>query len=160
MNIREKIHWVINEAYPSLELLQDDYFIIGSAALILTGIEITDTRDIDILTSDRDANRLRGMWKSRLVENHTTTNDDLFRSNFSRYHFGALDVEILGDLEVQKDNQWKRLIIQDYIIHSEKGIQLKLPSIEEQKRIFQWFGRDKDIIKLDLIERHKSDCIL
>ncbi|MDL2322995.1 hypothetical protein LJC52_03315, partial [Bacteroidales bacterium OttesenSCG-928-A17] len=138
----EKINQVIKEAYPALESLQDDYFIIGSAALILSGVEVGHTSDIDILTSDRDANYLKKVWKEKHVKEYQPKQNDLFRSNFSRYNFEFLDVEIMGDLAVRKNNDWKPLIIQDYTYFSRDEIRIKLPTMEEQKRILKWFGRD------------------
>lgn len=148
----EKINQVLREAYPALKLLQDDCFVIGSAALILSGVEIDYTSDIDILTSERDANCLKEVWKDKHVKGYVTQQDDLFRSNFSRYDFGAMDVEIMGNLEVWKDNSWEPLIIRDYTHFTRDDIRVKLPTIEELKRILRWFGRDKDFQKLKLIE--------
>lgn len=157
MNITEKILSVIEEAYPTLKLLQNDFFIIGSSALILTGIGVGDTLDIDILTSSNDADFLRKSWKNRLLKGYKPQqNDDLFRSNFSRYNFSLLDIEILGELEVKKNNNWERLIIQDYTVISKDEIEIKLPTIKEQERILRLFGRDKDIFKLNFIEKYNA----
>lgn len=152
MNINEKIYSVIKKAYPDLKNLQDDYFVIGSCALILSGVKIENTSDIDIVTSNKNANYLKKIWEKKLIKDYVTTQDDLFRSNFSRYDFGVLAIEIMGNLEVRKNKHWKPLIIQDYTIFSQDEIQIKLPTIEEQKRILKWFGRDKDLMKLKLIE--------
>ena len=157
VNITEKIYSVIKEAYPTLKLLQNDFFIIGSSALILTGIEIEDTLDIDILTSSKDADFLKQSWKDRCIKEYNTQDNDLFRSNFSRYNFNLLDVEILGELEVQRNNNWEQLIIQDYTVISKDEIEIKLPTIKELERILKLFGRDKDILKLGLIEKHKAN---
>ena len=153
MDIKEKIISVIREAYPYIKQIQDDCFVIGSAALILSGVEIENTFDIDIVTSNRDADFLRKEWKERFVDNHISKHDNLFRSNFSRYNFDILDIEIMGNLKVYKNSVWEPLIIQDYIIFSENEIKIKLPTIKEQKRILEWFGRDKDMIKLNLIKK-------
>lgn len=83
----------------------------------------------------------------------------MFRSNFSRYNFSLLDIEILGELEVKKNNNWERLIIQDYTVISKDEIEIKLPTIKEQERILRLFGRDKDIFKLNFIEKYNYGSI-
>lgn len=156
ISINEKIVKVVTESYPTLKLLKDDFFVIGSSALILTGIEAGNTSDIDILTSNRDADFLREIWKDKQIKAHTPKRSDLFRSNFSRYKFDILDIEILGELEVNKNNRWEKLIIQEFTTITNKEIQIKIPTLKEQERIFKWFGREKDIIKAELIQQYRA----
>lgn len=154
--MNKKIFSVIYDAYPALKLLPDDYFIIGSAALVLTGIDIKNIPDIDILTSDRNANYLKEIWKDKLVENHITKRDDLFSSNFAHYNFEALDIEVMGNLKIQNNNKWEPLIIQDYVIISDGEMQIKVPTLQEQERILKLFGREKDLVKLNLIATFRN----
>ncbi len=154
MNINTKISTVLQKAYPALKQLQDDYFIIGSSALNLCGTEI-ETADIDILLSRRDSAYLQNTWADKLIKDHVTQNDHLFRSDLSRFNFGELDIEIMPELEVNKNGIWVPLYVQDYFTIDLNGMQIKLPTIEEQKRIFNFFGREKDLKKIKLIEeRH------
>ena len=155
MNIKEKIHFTLNEAYPSLKNVKDDYFIIGSSALILSGIEIKNTHDIDILLTDRDVFYLQTEWENRMIKDYITQEDDLFRSTFSRYRFEKMDVETIGNLEVNKNGIWKPLKIEDYTIITLDTIQIKIPTLEEQMRIFNLFGREKDLEKIKLMSTAK-----
>jgi len=97
--IKKKIIAVLEKAHPALNQLQDEFFIIGTSALILSDIPINDTKDIDLLTSSRDADNLKKLWKERLL-NYKPTEITRFKSNFARFQFGSLDVEVMGDLEV------------------------------------------------------------
>jgi len=78
----------------------------------------------------------------------------LFRSNFARFDFGELDIEVMGGLEVFNSNEWRVLQIKDWIELSVGECKIKIPTVEEQKRIFYLFGREKDKLKAELIERY------
>lgn len=160
MSVERKIYNVLEKAYLGLKVLHDDYFIIGSSALTLSGISIENTQDIDILMSSRDADCVKKVWSNRVVKNHITKQDNLFRSNFSRYHFEMLDIEIMGNLEVNRNGIWAPLIIQDYVTLIFNDIEIKIPTIEEQKRILNLFGREKDFEKLKLIEKRHTTARL
>lgn len=160
MDIKSKIHSVLGEAYSELKLLQNDFFIIGSAALILSGVGISNTNDIDILVSDKDAGNLKMVWKDRIDRNYITQRDDLFRSDFSRYRFGMLDIEAMGNLEVNKNGTWTPLKVYEFVTYPLNDIQIKMPTIKEQKRILNFFGREKDKEKIKLIEGHEQyNCL-
>ncbi len=159
MNIGTKIATVLREACPTLTQLKDDYFIIGSAALNLYGIEI-ETSDIDIIVSDRDAIYLQTAWADKVKHNHVTQNDHLFRSNLTRFDFGLLDIETIGELEVNKNGTWMPLHVQECRTLNLDGMQIKLPTIEELTRIFYLFGREKDLAKIKQIEEHFTSYFL
>ena len=159
MNLEEKIYTVLDKVYPDLKLLYDDYFIIGTSALILSGFKIESTYDIDILMSNKDANYLKKVWKEKNIVDHITERDDLFRSNFSRYDFDLLDIEIMGNLEVNNNGHWIPLTINEYATFTLNDIEIKIPTIQEQKRIYKLFGRDKDIEKIILIEKQEKSVM-
>lgn len=156
IDIKSKIISVLRDALPELRLLNDAFYIIGAAALILSDVKLDHTSDIDILTSDADAETLKLLWHDRIIEMHDPKNNELFRSNFARYRFTHVDIEIMGCLEVKKESGWIPLIINEYNIFSVDFFQVKMPTLEEQKRILQWFGRDKDLEKIELYLRDFS----
>src|SRR6187402_3009245 len=116
MILSQKISFVMHQAYPALSRLEDDYFLIGSSALALTGINIASTNDIDILTSRKNADDLKLSWSSRLKANYQPDGGSLFRSNFARFDFSTMDIEVMGALEVKKNNTWIPVIVQDYFL--------------------------------------------
>jgi len=61
----------------------------------------------------------------------------------------------MGNLEVHHNGKWDILEIGEWI--SLQGTTLKIPTLEEQKRILTIFGRPKDLLRLQLIERHLQD---
>jgi hypothetical protein len=70
IDIKSKIISVLRDALPELRLLNDAFYIIGAAALILSDVKLDHTSDIDILTSDADAETLKLLWHDRLIEMH------------------------------------------------------------------------------------------
>ena len=152
--MKKKIERIISIISPDLQTLKDNYFVIGSCALILSGIPIEKTSDLDLLVSNEDAEQLKSIWADRRRENYEPSQQDLFRSNFARFDFGELDVEIMGSLKVFHSNEWKTLQVKDWLELSVGECKIKIPSLEEQKRIFYFFGREKDKLKAQLIERY------
>ncbi len=157
MTIEEKITYTLVEASQSLLLLKDNFYLIGSAALSLCGIKLDLMSDMDILVSGRDAGFLKTAWRNRLIEEHVTTDDDLFFSKFARYKFSVLDIEIMGDLKVKNNGIWKRLEIEESTSVIAGNFEIKIPTLSEQKRILQLFGREKDQKRIKLIDKELFD---
>ncbi len=151
MTIREKIIQTLHTAASGLEQLQDDYFIFGSAASILSEVEIDNTDDIDIAVSQRDAELLKNIWRSKDLHVGSKPSG-IFRSNLSRYKFELIDIEICGNLEVFRNEKWQPFVIYDYEIIPLGKLLVKIPTLEEQKNILHFFGRAKDIEKVKLID--------
>ena len=152
--MREKIERVLSFISPDLQTLKDNYFVIGSCALILSGVPIEMTSDLDLLVSNEDAEQLKSVWAYRRRRSFEPSNQHLFRSNFGRFDFGELDVEAMGELKVFTNNEWKTLQIKNWIEISIGECKIKIPTLEEQKMIFNLFGREKDKLKAQLIERY------
>jgi hypothetical protein len=157
MTVDEKIFHTLKEAFPSLKLMKDDFYLIGSAALILSGIKIENIYDLDILVSDRDADFLMAEWGNRRIIEHAPKDNELFSSKFARYKFSELDIEILGELKVNKMGIWEKLEISDSQSITIDDFEIKTPTLNEQKRILQLFGRKKDKDRLKLIDKKLSD---
>ena len=152
--MRREIEKVVSRISLDLQTLKDNCFVIGSCALILSGIPIEKTFDLDLLVSNEDAEQLKLIWTDRMRENYEPSDKNLFRSNFARFNFGELDVEVMGDLKVLHNNEWKILQVDNWIEISIGEYKIKIPTLEEQRRIFYLFGREKDKLKGRLIERY------
>ena len=152
MSNQEKLAELFAVLHPALSMLDDEYFVIGSSALALAGIETNAVPDVDILTSWADAERLKLLWADRRKASYSPENASLFRSNFARFGFGTIDVETMGGLEIKRGGCWQRLHILESMEVSVAGHMVKIPTLAEQKRIFLLFGRQKDLLKADLIK--------
>jgi len=133
--------------------LQDDFFVIGSSALILSDIPmINHTEDIDLLTSSRDADQLKELLKNKRID-YKPTETTRFKSNFARFGFDELDLEVMGDLEVYIKGQWRKVKVDRFKEVRVGESKIKIPTLAEQVRILQLFGRQKDIDKVTLLKK-------
>lgn len=152
--MRNKILSTLVEASNGLKLLNGDYYIIGSSAIILSGIDIGVTHDIDILTNSHNPDILRSEWYDKLVKNPTMKESELFKSNFACFQFPEMQIEIQGELKVFKDNHWVHLEINDYNILKLNELEIKIPTLAEQIRVLNLFGRNKDMQRINIINEY------
>jgi hypothetical protein len=151
-HIKERILAVLRKLHPAMSALQDDFFVIGATALILCDVPIKNTQDIDLLTSSRDADQLKEIWKEQRL-NYKPLETTRFKSNFARFNFGLLDVEVMGSLEVYSKGQWRKVVVNNFKTIPLADIQINVPTLAEQVRILQLFGRQKDVDKITLIRK-------
>ena len=151
MTVKDKIVQTIIDIRPQLEEIASEFYIIGASAMILSGVDIGDTSDIDILTTESNATKLSYLLKTYLDFNPETKDDDLFQSNFSRLKLPLKDVEVMGDLRVKNNHAWQPVCVQAYREISIEGFLVKIPTLEEQKRILSLFGRDKDRMRIQVL---------
>ena len=149
--VKTKITDTLKAAREGLACLKDDFFIIGACSTILSGIDIGNTNDIDILVTTEDADKLRSVWRDKIEENPPLKESELFKSNFTRYNFPKMYIEAMGDLLIFKNGNWEKVTVNHYTTTAIDGFEIKIPTIEEQIRILQLFGRKKDMERLSLI---------
>ena len=63
MKIKEKIVQTIISIANELQEVTPEFYIIGASAMILSGIEIGETSDIDILTTEATSFKLQHLFK-------------------------------------------------------------------------------------------------
>lgn len=154
MDIKAKLEQSIAFLSDDLLQLQDPFYLIGSSALILAGIPLKTSDDIDLLTSYQDASFLRKHWQANKVDIYSPKDEDKFRSNFGRFQWDKILVEVMGNLEVFHEEKWQRLSINAYLEVKINQLSIKIPTLEEQHRVLCLFGRDKDLAKADKIVKH------
>ncbi len=148
----EKVKKSIELIFEDLFHLQDSFWVVGSSALVLAGIQLESIDDVDLLTSNRDAEFLKQLWEMNKLEDYSPAHADKFLSNFGRFKFGEILIEIMGELKVFYENKWQILEINDWqeVVINER-LNVKIPTLTEQYRIFTLFGREKDLKKANLI---------
>ena len=133
----------------------DDWWLIGSTAALLAGIALMPD-DVDLFggtaTLDAVVRNLGGATVSGSPSQH-------FRSTpFCRITIeGGLPIEVMGDLEVGRDGQWRPLRIRTRIPVSFGSGQVYVPDLAEQAAIFELFGRPKDMAKAALVYEKLQD---
>jgi hypothetical protein len=135
---------------PDLTRLDAPWAIIGSAGLMLAGVDWPDCADLDILTTTAGAAWLEAAWSHRRDGVYAPDPQAPFRSRFSRYDMAPGAVEVMGDLEVRGAAGWRRLDVAELALMP--GGPWPVPTREEQGRIFRLFGRPKDLAKAQVAQ--------
>lgn len=130
----------------------DDWWIIGSAAMVLCGVGGIEPEDVDILGSRTTIERFLRCWG---VEAGEPSPNARFRSYpYVRVQLsGCIPIETMGDLHVLRDGEWQPLSPKTRMAVQASGRVLHVPALEEQAEILKLFGREKDLAKLRHIER-------
>lgn len=126
--------------------LQDDWWIFGSAAMALAGVEGLAPPDVDLLVSERDARHLVALWNAE-VEGSPGTG--LFRSNiFAKAPIAPLPIEIMAGFEVMAAGAWTAIRPQTRVAAG--GV--FIPAVAEQIEICRLFGRPEDLARLPALQ--------
>lgn len=62
----------------------------------------------------------------------------------------------MGGLEINIDGKWTLLTVNDYNVHNIGNIEIKIPTLQEQRRILTLFSREKDYQRIKLIDDYLS----
>ena len=130
---------------------RDPWTLIGSAAARLVGADVS-VADLDVLTSIRDADVLAGEWQTRRDDVHVPGGSERFRSRYARFHFPGLPVEVMGGLELFGENGWAPVQVGETDTVDMDGMAVTIPTIVEQFRIMESFGRPKDLRRAALLK--------
>ncbi|WP_449428042.1 hypothetical protein [Rhodanobacter umsongensis] len=130
---------------------RDPWTLIGSAAARLVGADVS-VADLDVLTSTRDAEVLTGEWWPRCDDAHVPDDPERFRSRYARFHFPGLPVEVMGGLELFGKQGWVPVQAGETETVDMYGVAVTIPTIVEQLRIMQSFGRPKDLRRAALLK--------
>lgn len=120
----------------------DPWVVIGSTAAWLAGAEVT-VADVDVLTSVRDARAMIDHWQAHLIGTDAPKDGDRFRSQFARFGF-PVTVEVMGGLELATTGGWKAVCVEAIQPIEIDGVSVPIPTLAEQIRLFESFGRAKD----------------
>ena len=78
----------------------------------------------------------------------------MFRSNFARFKLPLMDIEVMGDLQIKKNDIWQSVCVKEYKEIFIGNLIIKIPTIEEQKRILSLFGREKDLKRILILNHY------
>ena len=156
MKIKDKIVQILASMTAELLEIGPDFYIIGASAMILSDIEIGETSDIDILTTEMNSLKLQCSLKAYMEIAPETKEDGLFSSNFARFNLPLMDVEVMGNLQIKKNNVWPFVYVQEYREIFIGDLIIRIPTMEEQKRILSLFGREKDLKRILVLNQYLS----
>lgn len=139
------LYTTLAEIVPDLHVhCVDPWCVIGSTAALLLGAEVS-AADVDVLTSRADADTLMTLWAERREPVSLFADDQLFRSHFARFGFPGTPVEVMGALELNIDDVWQAVRPGRLVLAGLNGLAVPVPCVEDQIRLFESFGREKDL---------------
>lgn len=154
MKIKDKITQTLASIAIELQEISSEFYIIGASAMILSEVEIGETFDIDILTTEANSLKLQQLLSRYIEVAPKTKENDLFRSNFARFHLPLMDIEVMGDLQIKKNNVWLPVFVEKYREIFIGNLIIRIPTLEEQKRILSFFGREKDLKRIPTLNKY------
>ncbi len=143
---------LLDRLAPDLDGLAEPWGFIGSAALIVAGVDWPDCADLDIVTTAAGAETLATVWRGWQVRDYAPEPDGPFRSRFARYDISPGAVEVMGDFEVRTPDGWRPLAMGAIVRHRFGNRTWPAPSLADQLRILRLFGRPKDLAKAAFLE--------
>ena len=144
-HVSPALYATLVEVVPELHVhCASPWCLIGSTAALLLGAEV-DVADVDVLTSRADADALMALWSGRREPVSEPLDGHLFRSHFARFRFPGTPVEVMGALELHADDGWQLVRPGRLQLVGLNGAAVPVPSIEDQIRLFESFGREKDL---------------
>jgi hypothetical protein len=139
------LYATLAEIVPDLHVhCVDPWCLIGSTAALLLGAQ-TSAADVDVLTSRGDAEVLMALWASQRQPAFVPPDADRFRSHFARFRFPGAPVEVMGALELFADGRWQPVWPDKLVLVGVGGVAVPVPSIDDQIRLCERFGRQKDL---------------
>lgn len=127
--------------------LQDDWWVIGSAAIALTGINI-EVLDVDLLVSERDAQTLLSGWAAPKT---ATTGQDRFRSVFGEHAATPIPIVVMGRLEVHQDDQWVPVSPTTRVRTEVAGGAVFIPDPDDLLALLLMFRRPQDLVRAEML---------
>jgi hypothetical protein len=124
----------------------DRWILIGSAAVRVAGV-VVSVADIDVLTTADDAEHLLDDWAAYRDDGYVPVEGTRFRSRFARFAFLPLPVEIMGGLELFGTDGWEPVSIEHTVLVDVGGFDVRIPTLDEQIRVLESFGRPKDMVR-------------
>jgi hypothetical protein len=123
-----------------------EWWIIGSTAARLSGFDQFEPDDVDVFGNTETMNafvKSFGCELSKAPDHHQFRSVPYQRITLPE----TTPIEVMGGLEVCKQQKWQKLSITTRIEISGFGAPLWIPPLEEQIAIFELFGRPKDLAK-------------
>lgn len=147
------LYATLAEIVPDLHVhCVDPWCLIGSTAALLLGAEV-EVADVDVLTSRTDGEALMIVWAEWRESAPSLADGDRFRSRFARFRFPGRPVEVMGALELNVDDCWQPVRPGKLVLAGVKGLAVPVPSVDDQIRLCESFGRRKDLQRAALLKQ-------
>lgn len=126
---------------------EDPWWVLGSAAMALIGIDPGDIGDIDVLVSGRDAEAL---MQAFALPNQADGGTSHFRSDYFLVPpLGDVRVEIMAGYHIRSGDGWQRVTPASRQAVVVGSATLFVPERDDQIELLERLGRKKDLARLD-----------
>jgi hypothetical protein len=124
---------------------EDPWWIVGSAAMTLIGLQGLEVTDVDLIMTPQDARRVLAAVD---LPNQADGGAGHARSDvFGRIVEHALPIEIMGGLQLRGDEGWRRVEPQTREIFRLDTGPIYTPSAQELRELTLASGRPKDLVR-------------
>lgn len=127
--------------------LQDDWWVIGSAAIALTGVPI-EVLDVDLLVSERDAHALLAGWAAPKT---ATDGRERFRAVCGEHTGTPIPIDVIGRLEVLVEEQWLPASPTTRVGVDLAGGGVFIPDPADQLALLLMFRRPQDLVRAEML---------
>lgn len=151
---------VLNELVPELYVhCVEPWCVIGSSAALLLGAEVSAS-DVDVLVSGHDAATLAEQWADRREASDVPGDTTWFRAHVARFRFSGMPVDVIDGLERPTADGWQTVHAGKLVLAGVNGLAVPVPSLDDQIRLVESFGRDKDRVHAAALRALKSPSSL
>lgn len=134
----------------AVEGAADDWWIIGSTAVVLHGADLPAVKDVDIVMSARDAAALL----DRVGAPPEPSASDRFRSAiFGVWRAPPVPVEVMGGFHFARNDGWQAVTFATREPVRVGAARLFVPAAGELADLLLAFGRPKDRARAALLRR-------
>ena len=139
----------LEQIAPDLDAMAEDWWLIGSAALVLSGVNLGRVEDIDILTTPAGAAFLSERWGAALTPAGPS---DKFRSEvFLQRSDTPLPIDIMAGFEVNTAQGWQSVKPRTRVALAWLDGLYFAPSHVELADMLALFGRPKDTERAEML---------
>ena len=136
-----------------------DWILVGSTNLILQGVDVPASDDIDVMCSAEDCDKIAELLTAAgviVVKPQGYSATEKYRSNFGVYDIDGVSVEIMGDFQYRlPDGAWSELKpMPDYEIFEVDGMSLRVLALAKEHAEYVAGGR---LDKAEAISRRLSE---
>ena len=135
---------------PDLHALTDDWWLIGSAAMVLHGVDLAAIDDVDILTTPAGARKLAAQWG--LLPTSPGPSDQFDSEVFFQKSDTPLAVEVMAGFRVLAGGAWTPVSPRTRVALAGPGGPWFAPSRAELLEILALFGRQQDLERAELLK--------
>ena len=124
----------------------DPWWVLGSAAMALIGVDPGEVRDIDVLVSPRDA---QALMRAHSLANLADGGTDRFRSDyFLQPNLGEIPVEVMSGYQIFESGRWLPVAPASRLAVTVGGATVFVPDRTDQIDLLKRLGRPKDLNRL------------